>query len=484
MPHLDRPSSHGDLLRWPVIGRLLRWRHARTSLQLIALLIATAVVVHGLFGPQIAPRNLATVVTWVHYRGLLVVMLLAAGNFFCTGCPFVLVRDAGRKVRRPARAWPAAMRGKWIGVALFAGVLFTYELFDLWALPRATAWLVLAYFAAALVIDLVFTGASFCKHLCPIGQFNFAASTLSPLELRVREPAVCGTCRTVDCIRGQRAPGAPTFVVQRGCELGLFLPAKVGNLDCTFCLDCVQACPHDNVAIATRVPGAELLNGSRRSGIGRLGDRPDLAALAVLFAFGALLNALAMTSPVYALEQSIGRVMRVSSELPVLAVVFAAVLGIIPSVLLTGAATVSRLLTKSTDQPLSLEVVNYAFALLPFGFGVWLAHYTFHLLTGLMTIVPVAQSAAVDLFGRAVLGEPLWRWGGLRPGAVFPVQIGFVLLGTLGSIAVAYGISEREHADRPLLAAAPWAIVLLAMTATALWILSSPMEMRAIGATG
>jgi hypothetical protein len=153
-------------------------------------------------------------------------------------------------------------------------------------------------------------------------------------------------------------------------------------------------------------------------------------------------------------------------------------------VLLTGAATVSRLLTKSTDQPLSLEVVNYAFALLPFGFGVWLAHYTFHLLTGLMTIVPVAQSAAVDLFGRAVLGEPLWRWGGLRPGAVFPVQIGFVLLGTLGSIAVAYGISEREHADRPLLAAVPWAIVLLAMTATALWILSSPMEMRAIGATG
>jgi hypothetical protein len=484
MPHLEPSSWHGDLLRAPVIGRLLRWRHARTSLQLIALLIATAVVFHGLFGPQIAPRNLATVVTWVHYRGLLVVTLLAAGNFFCTGCPFVLVRDAGRRVRRPTRAWPAAVRGKWIGVALFAGVLFTYEWFDLWALPRATAWLVLAYFAAALVIDLVFTGASFCKHLCPIGQFNFAASTLSPLELRVREPAVCGTCRTVDCIRGQRAPEAPTLVVQRGCELGLFLPAKVGNLDCTFCLDCVQACPHDNVAIAARVPGAELLDGSRRSGIGRLGDRSDLAALAVLFAFGALVNALAMTSPVYALEQSIARFMRVSSELPVLAVVFVAVLVIIPAVLLTGAAAVTRLLTESIGQPLRLEVVNYAFALLPIGFGVWLAHYTFHLLTGVMTIVPVAQSAAMDLFGRAVLGDPLWRWGGLRPGAVFPLQIGFVLLGALGSIAVAYGISEREHADRPVLAAVPWAVVLLAMTATALWILSSPMEMRAIGATG
>jgi hypothetical protein len=54
-------------------------------------------VLHGLFGPQIAPRNLATVLTWVHYRGLPVVALLAAGNLFCTGCPFILVRDAAGK---------------------------------------------------------------------------------------------------------------------------------------------------------------------------------------------------------------------------------------------------------------------------------------------------------------------------------------------------------------------------------------------------
>jgi hypothetical protein len=39
---------------------------------------------------------------------------------------------------------------KWIGIALFAAVLFIYELYDLWALPRATAWLVLGYFAVAL----------------------------------------------------------------------------------------------------------------------------------------------------------------------------------------------------------------------------------------------------------------------------------------------------------------------------------------------
>ena len=55
------------------------------------------------------------------------------------------------------------MRVKWIGIALFVAVLFVYELYDLWAFPRATAWLVVGYFAAALAIDLLFTGATFCK---------------------------------------------------------------------------------------------------------------------------------------------------------------------------------------------------------------------------------------------------------------------------------------------------------------------------------
>ena len=134
---------------------------------LVLLLVAAVLILHGLFGPQVAPANLATVLSWVQYRGWLILALLVAGNFFCTGCPFVLVRDQGRRLTAPSRKWPRWLRVKWIGIALFIGVLFTYELFDLWALPRATAWLVLGYFAAALAIDLQFTGATFCKYLCP-----------------------------------------------------------------------------------------------------------------------------------------------------------------------------------------------------------------------------------------------------------------------------------------------------------------------------
>src|SRR5262249_37626141 len=107
---------------------------------------------------------------------------------------------------------------------------------------------------SAFVVDGLFQGASFCKYLCPIGQFNFVQSLASPLEVKAVEPGVCATCRTRDCLRGRgEVPG---------CELGLFLPRKAGNMDCTFCLDCVHACPHENVGILPVIPGKVLWEAS------------------------------------------------------------------------------------------------------------------------------------------------------------------------------------------------------------------------------
>src|SRR5262249_33638034 len=127
-----RTPNTTDILRWPVVGRALRWRHTRTTLQLVLLAGAAIMVLHGLFGPPLASNNLATVLTWFHSRGLLVLALLAIGNVFCTGCPFILVRDVGRRLLRPTLRWPRRLRTKWIGIALFVAVLFAYELFDLW----------------------------------------------------------------------------------------------------------------------------------------------------------------------------------------------------------------------------------------------------------------------------------------------------------------------------------------------------------------
>jgi polyferredoxin len=243
-----------DLIQLPSVGRLIERPGARRVLQGLLFGISLIMIGHGLFGPDLAPKNLAALLTWIHFRGLVVVSIVLLGNLFCFACPFTLSRDLARRLFRPRRSWPRALRNKWLAIAMFVAVLFSYELWDFWSSPSLTALLIVSYFVMALLVDTVFQRASFCKDVCPIGQFNFLTATVAPFEVAVRSRAVCGACKTHDCIRGRSANSS----AQRGCELALFQPRKLGNLDCTFCLDCVYACPHKNVGILARLPGDEL----------------------------------------------------------------------------------------------------------------------------------------------------------------------------------------------------------------------------------
>lgn len=459
LPILSEPAI--DLLRPPAT----RKKFVRTLIRAIAFSLALALILDGFLGPALAPKNLATVVTWVHVRGWLVLALVAIGNLFCFACPFVFARDGLRRFIRPRFHWPRSLRNKWVSIALLVAVLFSYELFDLWSHPAGTAALILVYFGAILVIDALFTGAPFCKWVCPIGQFNFASALMSPFEVRALRAGTCEACEGKECIRGRRS--AEDRVVQRGCELALFLPGKVGNLDCTLCLDCVYACPHDNVGLVSRVPGEELWNTSRRAGIGRLMQRRDLAALVVIFTFSALVNAFGMVSPVYAFARWLADNFGIRSDLGVLAVIYTGGLLVAPAILIFGTAA----LTRSKNEPLLEVATRFSYALAPLGFGVWIAHYTFHLFTGFLTFVPVFERAMRDLgvYDRA----PAWRLGGLSPEAVYPIELGFIAFGALVSWVAVFRLNTRSRA-----AALPWAVLVLLLGLASIWLLSQPMEMR------
>jgi ferredoxin len=457
-----------DLLKIPALGRLLKWRHARTAFQIPVLLLSLIMIAHGLLGSRLAPENLATNLTWIHFRGVLVLILLLAGNFFCMACPFVLVRDWARKLHQPRWNWPRKLRTKWLSVILFATILFSYEAFNLWASPWWTAWLIV----------LTFKHATFCKFVCPIGQFNFVASTLSPLQVKVRKQAVCDSCATKDCIRGRRPDPKALVTFQRGCELALFQPLKVGNLDCTFCLDCVQACPHDNVGIQTRMPGEELLEDPRRSGIGRLSRRHDIGALATIFVFGALINALGMVSPLYEVERWLSRLLHLQNRPAILSIVFVLVLVIEPLLLLAAATGLSKT-WGGLQQRWLFVMTRYSYGLVPMGFGMWLAHYGFHLLTGLYTAIPVAQNTVKSIIGYPLFGEPLWTLVGLPPHIVQPIEYGFLVLGLGGSLVLLQQLAESDAPRRWIRLFAPWAALSLILFATSWWLLSQPMDMRA-----
>jgi ferredoxin len=479
-------------------------------MQSALLAVSALIIFDGLFGPQFAPKNLATVGIWLHFRGLVVLSLLVAGNLFCMACPFMLPRQGGRWLRehflRNGLPWPRALRSKWLAVALVALFFFAYELFDLWASPWWTAWLVIGYFVAAFAVDTIFRGASFCKHLCPLGQFNFFGSLISPLEIKVRDVPTCTACRTKDCITAkpsttkkrknegphseayQGNPGTLRFCAvdssARGCELALFQQRKVGNMDCTFCLDCIHACPYDNIGLTGRVPTAELWDDPFRSGIGRFSRRLDLAALIAVFVFGAYVNAFGMIRPVYALQEGLARALGASSPAPGLALIFLLGLVVLPVTLLTGAGLLGRALGSLRSKELSQVVSRFTFALVPMGFAMWLAHYSFHFFTGGLTLLPVMQSFLTDIGLRA--GEVRWSVGTLLPPAwLFPIEAVMLYTGAFGSIVAAFQIARRDIGEdgraargRILGAALPWMLLTLLLLGFGLWILVQPMEMR------
>jgi hypothetical protein len=177
------------------------------------------------------------------------------------------------------------------------------------------------------------------------------------------------------------------------------------------------------------------------------------------------------------LENWLGAVLHVHREAPVLALIFGAVLLLEPLVLLGAASWITWRVT-GRKRSLLTTLTRYSFALVPVGFGMWLAHYSFHFLTGVLTIVPVAQSAVADL-GFRFLGSPHWTWTGMPVRFVQPIEMGFLLLGFVGSLMVAWRLAEEDLAGHPVRAFLPWASVGLLLLIASVWLMTLPMDMRA-----
>jgi cytochrome c oxidase assembly factor CtaG/ferredoxin len=452
-----------DLLNVAFVGPFLRTQSGRRFMQAVMLLATIAVMVDGLLGPQVSSVNLAGVLPWTYWRAFSIVALLAAGNFFCMACPFMLFRDWGRRLGLRQRDWPRMLRSKWFAVALLVLFFGCYEVFALWDKPIWTAWLVINYFLAAFVMDALFRGASFCKYVCPIGQFQFVASLVSPLEIKVRQPSVCAHCRTHDCLRGNEH--------HRGCEMDLHLPRKSGNLDCTFCLDCVRACPHDNIGVMAVAPGLDLIQDPPRSSIGRLSRRLDMAALALVFVFAAFANAAFMTAPVVGFQDDLAGRLGLDSSLPVTCVLLLVALVLAPGALAICAANVSLGATYVSVTTREL-FCRFSISLVPLGVGMWAAHYLFHLSVGWASAWTALRRNANEKFFSALLGAEsmrVWQTVLLDAGLLLALYL-------MWRISLTYAARASEAWRLAL----PWAALAMALYASGVWILLQPMQMRGV----
>jgi hypothetical protein len=366
------------------------------------------------------------------------------------------------------------LRSKWLAVALLVFFFWGYEVFHLWDRPIWTAWLIINYFLVAFAIDALFSGASFCKYVCPIGQFQFVASLVSPLEVKVREPGVCAGCKTHDCLRGNTR--------QRGCEMDLYLPRKSGNVDCTFCLDCVRACPHDNVGVMANAPGLEIVRDPPRASIGRLARRPDIAALGLVFTFSAFANAAMMVGPIANWRDHLAARLNLSSTLPLTSVLFFFALILVPTILI-GASVLAGRAIAGIRAPTRELIRRFALALVPLAAGMWAAHFLFHFLIGWKSAWPVFQRVFGDLGVTMANQQGSWGSGlGFSMTNVRILQTLLLDIGLLSTLYLGWRVA-RVYAPKLRLAfgvMAPWSSVTVGLYLFGVWTCLQPMQMRGL----
>lgn len=463
-----------DLLRLPGAKRLLAWRPFQFVARLPFVFLFVAVILVGLLGAQTGGNNGAAVLTWTIWWAALILFILFFGKIWCLFCPWNAIAEWVQRLtwwgKRDITSslglrWPRKLRNIYLATGLFVGLTWLELGFRVTISPWATAALALLMLAMAIVPAMYYDKKPFCRYGCLVGRVSGLYALFSPVELRSRDKAVCRTCETKDCVRGNdRGYGCPTSE---------YLGTMDVNTYCILCTECIKTCPYDNVALNLRPPAVDLLKAARL--------RPDEAYLTVAILSLATFHGVTM-SAFWGDTIGVGQAWLgggVAGGLVAFTLGMAAMLAA-PGLLLLAAAWVSRRLSGTGDS-LRSTAISYAFALLPVALFYHLAHNLQHLLREGQRIVPLLSDPLAwgwDLFGTAS-----WTLGPILSLATIQyVQVGLLLIGQAFAAYVAYHVSRRllHGRGQRLRSLAPVLMLVLGFSTVNLLLLMQPMSMRTL----
>ena len=245
-------------LKWLLVSR---WPLFLLRVVMLAGFVLT--IVAGLVGSPVGSHNFAIIFVWIAWWTFLKLIAIPfGGRAWCAVCPIPvtgewlqqggLVEPGGQGLGW-GRPWPKRLRNIWLPTGAFAiiGLFSSVTL----TLPRVTSGVLLGLIALAVVLSLVFERRAFCRYVCPIGGFIGLYSRLAPIEVRVRDRAICATHKERTCVIGNGQG--------YGCPWQATPLALTQNTHCGLCMECLRSCPRDNIAVNVRSFGADL---SQRAG--------------------------------------------------------------------------------------------------------------------------------------------------------------------------------------------------------------------------
>ncbi|HTP11550.1 MAG TPA: 4Fe-4S binding protein [Anaerolineae bacterium] len=146
------------------------------------------------------------------------------------------------------RKWPKRFRNIWLQnvaftlLALFSAAVLTQ--------PSITGAVLLLFLIVVLVVSLIFERRALCRYVCPVGGFIGLYSQVAPVEVRVKDPAICVAHKEKSCYIGSADGYGWPWLVHPG--------TLTKNINCGLCVECLRTCTQNNVAFNLRSFGADL----------------------------------------------------------------------------------------------------------------------------------------------------------------------------------------------------------------------------------
>jgi polyferredoxin len=431
----EQPYHRGDrksqplrlnLYRIPWIRSYLENRWPQFLLRALILIGFIFTILTAFIGSPVGSHNFAIIIVWIAWWTLFKLGFIPlGGRSWCSICPVALpgewlqqggILQKGKHRLGINLRWPKPLRSSWFQSAGFL-LIGTFSAVTLTE-PRVTGWVLLALFGLAIGMSLIFEKRAFCSYICPIGGFSGMYAKVAPVEVRVIEREVCARHEDKSCYQA--------------CPWGLYPLALKDSSACGVCLECLRACPKDNLALNLRIQGSDLRKQQNSS-------RLDETFLALIMLGSVLAFSAVFLGPWGWLKSA---ALEIGSQAWF---AYTAAFLTLNLLLLPGLFTLCIWMWKKINHsitPLKNMMVNQAQGLLPLGLMAWIAFTISFALPKLKLVL----SVLIDPFG--------WGWNFFHitnPGKLMDVSgfspyilLIFLAIGVFWSAGVTHKLSDTE----------------------------------------
>jgi polyferredoxin len=420
-----------DLTQHRRIQTVLRSRWLPFALQAVTLAGFVLTILAGLIGSPVGSHNFAIVFVWIAWWSALKMFFIPfGGRSWCSICPIPMPGEwllRGGILSTPTRPplarlrWPRRLSGTWLQAAgfLLVGLFGALTL----TTPRVTSVILLGIIILALSMSFIFGRRAYCRRLCPIGGFTGLYAQAAPVEVRVKDPALCAAHSEKTCYTA--------------CPWGQYPLALKSSANCGLCMECLRACPVDNIAVNMRPWGSEL---------GTLTRRPlDEPFLALVMLASALVDAAVFLGPWGDLKSAAYAVG--STGWLIFAGSFLLIgLGLLPGLYVLAVWIGARL--DRSPSSLRTALAHASPALVPLGLMAWIAFTISFALSKAGYVLPVLSDPLG--WGWNLLGVSSQALVGQTTSFSLMLQVSVLTLGLFWSVRVARRISASVRQALPI----------------------------------